>query len=168
MSLIRLAGQGAWLSKADIISAFKVLPIHPDFWRYFGVQWKGAYYFSVRLTFGCRSSPKIFDSLSEALCWMLVNNHKLPHVLHLLADFLIISHPASPRKFRLSTVTKAFSELGISLSEEKTSGSSTSFEFLGITLDTITFQASLPQEKIQHITLLLSNSLLEDICIKRQ
>eukprot|EP00064_Thunnus_orientalis_P021744 superscaffoldBa00006815_g21912 len=32
ITLIRLAGRGAWLSKADITSAFKVLPIHPDFW----------------------------------------------------------------------------------------------------------------------------------------
>lgn len=29
--LIRLAGQNAWLIKADITSAFKVLPFHPDF-----------------------------------------------------------------------------------------------------------------------------------------
>lgn len=47
MTLIRLAGQGAWLSKADITSAFKVLPIHPDFWHLFGVLWKGSYYFAV-------------------------------------------------------------------------------------------------------------------------
>ena len=68
ISLIRLASQGAWLSKAEITSAFKVLPIHPDFWCLFGVLWKGAYYFAVHLTFGRKSSPKIFDSLSEALC----------------------------------------------------------------------------------------------------
>ena len=35
ITLIRSAGRGAWLSKADITSAFKILPIHPDFWRFF-------------------------------------------------------------------------------------------------------------------------------------
>lgn len=168
ITLIRLAGRGAWLSKADITNAFKVLPIHPEYWCFFGVCWKGSYYFSVRLTFGCRSSPKIFDSLSEALCWILVNNHKLPHVLHLLDDFLIVTPPSSPPRHGLSTLIKAFSELGVPLSDEKTSGPSTSIEFLGITLDSISFQASLPVEKIQRITLLLSNFLLADRCTKRQ
>ncbi|XP_071781595.2 uncharacterized protein LOC139931867 [Centroberyx gerrardi] len=168
ITLIRLAGRGAWLSKADITSAFKVLPIHPDFWRFFGVCWKGAYYFSVRLTFGCRSSPRIFDSLSEALCWILTNNHRLPYILHLLDDFLVVTPPASPPHLGLTTLTKVFSELGVPLSEEKTSGPSTSIEFLGITLDSISFQASLPSEKIQRITLLLSNYLLADRCTKRQ
>ncbi|XP_033480312.2 uncharacterized protein LOC117255466 [Epinephelus lanceolatus] len=168
MALIRLAGHGAWLSKADITSAFKVLPIHPDFWCYFGVCWKGAYYFSVRLTFGCKSSPKIFDSLSEALCWILSNNYRLPYVLHLLDDFLVVTPPSSPPRHGLTTLTSAFSDLCVPLSKEKTSGPGTSIEFLGITLDSMSFQASLPLEKVQCISLLLSNYLLTDRCTKRQ
>ena len=132
------------------------------------MYWKGAYYFSVRLTFGCRSSPKIFDSLSEALCWILINNHRLPYVLHLLDDFLIVTPPSSPPRHGLSTLIQTFSDLGIPLSEEKTSGPNTSIEFLGITLDSMSFQASLPSEKVQRITLLLSNYLQADRCTKRQ
>lgn len=168
ISLIRLAGRGAWLAKADITSAFKVLPIRPDFWRYFGVCWKDSYYFAVRLTFGCRSSPKIFDSLSEALCWVLVNNHKLPYVLHLLDDFLVVTPPSSPPRFGISTLTAAFSDLGVPLSEEKTLGPCTTIEFLGINLDSVSFQASLPLEKVQRISLLLSNFILAEKCSKRQ
>ncbi|KAI2646043.1 enzymatic polyprotein [Labeo rohita] len=168
ISLIRKAGLGAWLSKADITSAFKVMPIHPEFWRFFGIFWKGAYYFAVRLTFGCKSSPKIFDSLSEALCWILINNHKLPYVLHLLDDFLIITPPSTPSSLGLSTLVQVFNELGVPLSKEKTLGPCTSIEFLGITLDSISFQVSLPSEKVQRISLLLSNYLLVDRCTKQQ
>ncbi|CAC5368602.1 unnamed protein product [Mytilus coruscus] len=46
-----------------------------------------------QLSFGCRSSPKIFDTLSEAICWILQNNYGLRHVLHLLDDFLLINNP---------------------------------------------------------------------------
>ncbi|KAG1935441.1 hypothetical protein F2P79_019279 [Pimephales promelas] len=154
ITLIRKAGHGAWLSKADITSAFKVMPIHPDFW--------------LRLTFGCRSSPKIFDSLSEALCWILIDNHRLPYVLHLLDDFLIITPAFTPPYAGLSSLIKVFSELGVPLSKEKTLGPCTSIEFLGITLDSISFQASLPPEKTQRISLLLSNYLLADRCTKHQ
>ncbi|KAE8301078.1 hypothetical protein D5F01_LYC01231 [Larimichthys crocea] len=62
ISLIHAAGRGAWLAKADITSAFKVLPIHPDYWHLFAVLWNGAFYFAVCLTFGL----KIFDSLFES------------------------------------------------------------------------------------------------------
>ncbi|XP_051994017.1 uncharacterized protein LOC127651992 [Xyrauchen texanus] len=168
ITLIRKAGHGAWLSKADITNAFKVMHIHPDFWRYFGIFWKGAYYFAVRLAFGCRSSPKIFDSLSEGLCWILINNYKLPYVLHLLDDFLIITPPSAPPHSGFSTLIKVFYELGVPLSKEKTSGPHTSIEFLGITLYSVTFQASLPPTKIHCISLLLSNYLLAVRCTKQQ
>ena len=90
INLIHLTGRGSLLSKADITNAFKVLPIHPDFWHLFGVRWKRSYYFAVRLTFGCKSSPKLFNSLSDALCWILTNNHPIAHLVHLLDDFLIL------------------------------------------------------------------------------
>ncbi|XP_030253189.1 uncharacterized protein LOC115569298 [Sparus aurata] len=168
ISLISTAGQGAWLAKADITSAFKVIPIHPDFWHLFGVQWRGAYYFAVRLTFGCKSSPKIFDSLSEALCWILLNKHRLPYVVHLLDDFLTVTPSSSPPSHGLTTLISAFNELGVPLSPEKTEGPSTSLEFLGITLNSVSLQASLPTEKIHRISLIISNFLLADKCTKRQ
>ncbi|XP_072306544.1 uncharacterized protein [Eucyclogobius newberryi] len=168
ISLIKLAGHAAWLSKADIKNAFKVLPIHPDFWRFFGVCWKGAFYFAVRLTFGCKSSPKLFDCLSEALCWILLNKHDVPFLVHLLDDFLLVSPISSPPARDLLTLKNVFSSLGVPLLEEKTLGPSTSLEFLGITLDTVKYQASLPTEKLNRISLLLSNFLVAISCSKRQ
>ncbi len=102
ITLIKTAGRGAWLAKIDITSTFKIMPIHPDFWHLFGIRWQKNIFFSVRLTFGCRSSPKIFDMLSEAICWILSNNYDVPYLVHLLDDFLIISPPtpSRPRIFR--------------------------------------------------------------------
>ncbi len=147
ITLNKDAGRGAWLAKVDITSAFKVMPIHPDFWHLFGIRWQENFYFSVRLTFGCRSSPKIFDMLSEAICWILSNNYDIPYLVHLLDDFLIISPPDSIPAAHLLTTQKVFSELGIPLAQDKTTGPSTSIEFLGINLDSQKFQASLPKEK---------------------
>ncbi|KAI2646861.1 Pro-Pol polyprotein [Labeo rohita] len=147
ITLIKEAGRGAWLAKVDITSAFKVMPIHPGFWHLFGIRWKNKFYFAVRLTFGCRSSPKIFDTLSEAICWILSNNYNIPYLIHLLDDFLIISPPDSVPAAHLLTTQKLFSELGIPLAQDKTEGPSTSIEFLGINLDSQKFLASLPKEK---------------------
>ncbi len=100
----------------------------------------------MRLTFGCKSSAKIFNSSSEALCWIITNNCKLPYVIHLLDYFL--------------TVT--------SQSSEKTEGPSTSLGFLGIILDSVSLQASLNTEKIHQISVLISNFRLAHRCTKRQ
>ncbi len=168
ITLIKNAGRGAWLAKVDITSAFKVMPIHPNFWHLFGIRWQENFYFSVRLTFGCRSSPKIFDMLSEAICWILSNNYDIPYLVHLLDDFLIISPPESIPAAYLLTTQKVFSELGIPLAQDKTAGPSTSIEFLGINLDSQKFQASLPKEKIDRTILVASTLAANPTCSKRE
>jgi hypothetical protein len=168
ITLIKDAGYGAWLAKVDITSAFKVMPIHPDSWHLFGVRWQEKFYFAVRLTFGCKSSPKIFDMLSEAICWILSNNYSIPYLIHLLDDFLIISPPDAIPAAHLLTVQKVFAELGIPIAQEKTMGPATSIEFLGINLDTVNFQASLPKEKIDRIILVASTLLENPNCSKRE
>ncbi len=168
ITLIKDAGRGAWLAKVDITSAFKVMPIHPSFWHLFGIRWQENFYFSVRLTFGCRSSPKIFDMLSEAICWILSNNYDIPYLVHLLDDFLIISPPDSIPAAHLLTTQKVFSELGIPLAQDKTAGPSTSIEFLGINLDSQKFQASLPKEKIDRMILVASTLAANPTCSKRE
>lgn len=41
ITLISKAGHDAWFSKADITSVFKILPINPEFKRFFRIFWKG-------------------------------------------------------------------------------------------------------------------------------
>ncbi|XP_041117254.1 uncharacterized protein LOC121321928, partial [Polyodon spathula] len=154
---IKLAGRGSWLAKADISDAFKVMPIHPSLRHLFGICWHGKFYFSTQLTFGCRSSPKIFDTLSEALCWILLNVYHVPFLLHLLDDFLVISPPSDAPAEAISNLKSLFSEVGVLLSEEKSIGPLHSLEFLGIILDTEKFEASLPESKLNHIRLLIED-----------
>ncbi|XP_076158650.1 uncharacterized protein LOC143141830 [Alosa pseudoharengus] len=165
--LIKVAGQGAWLSKADITDAFKIMPIHPSDWPLFGVKWESKFYFAVKLTFGCRSSPHIFNCLSEALCWILLNVCKLPFVLHLLDDFLLVDFPSSENSV-LDTLKRVFSAVGVPLSEEKTMGPLTRLEFLGIMLDSVKMQASLPEEKLIRIRAITASFVSSRTVSKRE
>ncbi|XP_046891922.1 uncharacterized protein LOC124477894 [Hypomesus transpacificus] len=168
ISMIKTAGRGAWLGKADITDAFKVMPLHPSQWHLFGVRWGSKLNFSVRLAFGCRSSPRIFDSLSEALCWILVNVHRLPFVLHLLDDFLVVDFPSSPPARCISVLRDTFGDLGVPLSAEKTVGLFTSLEFLGINLDSVSMQALLPAEKLERVRSVLKAALGAASMAKRE
>ena len=127
------------------------MPSKSSQWHLFGIKWDSKFYFAVRLTFGCRSSPCIFNMVSEALCWILLNNVRLPAVLHLLDDFLLIDSPGDSSGSSLSKLKHLFGQLGVPLSDEKTIDPATSLEFLGITLDTVGMKASLPLEKLQRI-----------------
>lgn len=167
IKFIKLAGKGAWLGKADITDAFKVMPLHPSQWHLFGVKWRGKTYFSVRLTFGCRSSPSIFNTLAEALCWILLNNCKLPFVLHLLDDFLVVDYPHARADRCINDLKQVFKQLGVPLSEEKTQGPLKVIEFLGITLDSELMQASLPLEKLERIREVMK-SVLQSVSITKR
>ena len=68
--IIQQLGRGTQLCKTDLVDAFKQLPTRPEVWPFQGVFWQGKYYFFTRLVFGCRSSCKIFDTLSRAIAWI--------------------------------------------------------------------------------------------------
>ncbi len=63
--------QEVMLSKFDIESAYKMVPVHPEDRHLLGMVWKGRLYIDTVLPFGLRSAPKIFNALADALQWML-------------------------------------------------------------------------------------------------
>ena len=96
---------------------------------------------------GCRSSSSKFDMLPVALEWICINNFNVNYLCHLLDDFLAVEPPAEKGK-SLREILHVFDKLGIPVANDKVEGPVTTLEFLGITLDTILFEARLSQEKV--------------------
>ncbi len=91
----------------------------------------------------------------------------MPHLIHLLDDFLIVSPPDAIPAENITTVQRIFAELGIPIAQEKSLGPTQLIEFLGINLDSVKFQASLPKEKIDRIILVDSSFTEGHNCSKR-
>ena len=70
-------GRGSWLRETDIVEAFKLVPIHPSLWHLYGMKWNGAYNFTTDWLFGSRSSPEIFDWLSQSAYWIAKHNYRI-------------------------------------------------------------------------------------------
>ena len=101
IQIIQQFGIGSLMCKTDMTDAFKQIPISHNQWHLFCFKWKTNYYHYVRLpfgcrsspklfdtlSFGCRSSPKLFDTLSSAICWIAKNNYRSHDILHLLDYF---------------------------------------------------------------------------------
>jgi hypothetical protein len=166
IQIIRRCGRGAGMCKTDITDAFRLLPLHPSLWHLHGLKWNKKYFFYVKLVFGSRSSPKLFDQLSQAICWILQNNYDVTHILHLLDDFLTIDRPEVDAHRTMSTLLLVFQKLGVPLSSSKTVGPSTVLEYLGVVLDSILMQARLPADKVCRILGIVESFLQRKTCTK--
>lgn len=168
IQLIKKCGKNSMLIKTDITDAFKIMPICLQLWPFHGVKWENQYYFYKRLVFGSRSSPKIFDSLSFAVCWIATHKYQMPNILHLLDDFLVVVPPDSNATEIKLKLLSLFKDLGIPLSVKKTEGPNTELEYLGIYLDSFNMIARLPKDKIDRISEIVESFLHRKSCTKRE
>ena len=90
INFIKVLGRSCVLAKADVRSAFRIIPVHPSDHPLLGLQWKGQWYYDRFLPMGCSSSCKTFERLSTAMEWIARNKLGIPHILHILDDLLII------------------------------------------------------------------------------
>jgi len=118
--------------------------------------------------FGSRSSPKIFDQLAIAVCWIATNNYRINNILHLLDDFLTIDSPNFDGDRTMAVVSLIFNRLKIPLAPHKTLGPTTQLVFLGITLDTVKMEASLPDDKLNRIRTAIQLFITRKTCTKRE
>ena len=161
-------GVGSWLCKTDISDAFKQVPINPSLWHIHGIQWENKLYFYTRLTFGCRSSPRIFDNLSRAICWIAHRKYKVDHILHLLDDFLTIDSPTAIPERNMAVLVHLFASLSIPTAPKKTIGPTNVIEYLGITLDSIKMEARLPEDKLRRIVEFIDKCIGKSFLTKRE
>ena len=162
-------GPDCFMAKTDVQSAFRNIPVHPDDWELLGMKWRGHYFFDRVLPFGLRSAPFIFNMLSDALEWILINKLGVPNVLHILDDFFIAE--AAPRSSCLTSLSKLlclFTELDVPIAPVKTFAPTQTLAFLGITLDSIHMLVLLPHEKLTQARTLLNNWRQRSSCQLRE
>jgi hypothetical protein len=150
MSAIARMGQGTTLNIADIKSAFKHVPVHPDDVPLLGFEWKGKYYFEVTLPFGLRSAPGLYDRLAEALTWIL-HNEGIDALFRFVDDFMLPDPPGTPPDVTINKFIAVCEALGIHLARDKLITNATTAIYLGIEFDTIRMEARLPQDKLESL-----------------
>lgn len=84
------AGRGAFLAKADIKQAYRMVPVHPSDRLLLGMVWENSLFVDSALPFGLCSAPKIFNALAVALEWM-IRQEGVESVLHYLDNFFYCS-----------------------------------------------------------------------------
>ena len=120
------------------------------------------------LPFGLRSAPFIFNSVAEAVEWILVHNYAVSPLFHYLDDFLTMG-PANSSicQSHMDNAFTVFARLGLPLHLQKCEGPSTVLVFLGIELDSVQQLARLPRDKVDRILRLLQSWSRKKTCTRR-
>lgn len=151
-------GPGALLSKTDLESAFRILPVRPADYELLGMMIGENYYYDKCLPMGCAISCQLFEKFSSALHWIMQYYFKATGVVHVLDDFLFIGAPGTPQcQLLLDHFLDMCLKVGVPIKHEKTVQPTTCITFLGIELDTQTMVARLPIEKVDKISLALAD-----------
>ncbi|XP_053558364.1 uncharacterized protein LOC128649240 [Bombina bombina] len=152
ISVVRKAGRGALLAKADVESAFRLLPVHPRSHHLLGCKFEEQFYVDLCLPMGCSISCSYFERFSSFVEWVVKKKSGKVSVVHYLDDFLFVGPAGSGVCELLVTVFgEVAQDFGIPISEEKSEGPVTTLSFLGIEIDSINMECRLPEDKVRDL-----------------
>ena len=86
---IHKVGRGVLMAKFDLKTAYQNVPVHPDDRMLLGIMWRGQLYVDKVLPFGLRSAPKIFNTLADALAYM-IRERGVDWLEHYLDDYVLV------------------------------------------------------------------------------
>ena len=133
-----------YIAKVDVESAFRITPIYrlqiDHCWVFVGGS---QYFIDAILPMGFL----IFECFSTALEWVAMVILGVTAMVRDIDDFLMMSNSEDKCKRDLMAFTNPCQESGVPLAPDKTVGRSTAIPFLGIILDTVNYEARLPDDK---------------------
>ncbi len=169
---VALLKPGFFMAKVDIKSAYRHIPIHPNSQRVTGFRWTfedgtTRFLYDAKLPFGARAAPSIFHRISQAVKRMVQRRHGNCIVAY-QDDFLIIAKSHEDCLNAWITLITLLLRLGFEVNHQKLVAPTTSLVFLGIQLDTVRCEMSLPTEKLSNIRTALSEFSQRGRVTKRQ
>lgn len=168
MKLIMKYPKGSVTRKTDVKDAFKLIPVHPDDYHKLGLKLGTNYYYDVTLPQGGGSSCKIFEEFSTALD--AINDYYTTNQdsTHYLDDFFFVDKNNQLALANKAIFDKICDDIGIPQAPDKVTQPSHITEFLGITLNSLTWTASLPLGKLQLYKQEVQSALLSSSLTQKQ
>ena len=162
---------GEFMAVVDISSAYRSVSVHSSQVCFQGLSWDFGqgpiYLLDHRLCFGLRCAPNIFDLLSLFIV-KIAASWGATRVVNYLDDFLVIGDSeASCLHFR-NLVTTAITLLGFQVSWKKVTNPATLTTFLGINIDSVAFELSLPMDKVNKLKDLVTKILNRGSSTKKE
>ena len=160
VQMVQRLGKGALLEKADIKSAFRLMPVSPKDFCLLGFKFEGKYYFDKALPFGCSISCALFETFSSILEWIIKQKCNQAELEHYLDDFIFGGRVGTDHCLQtMNTFFDMCNCLGVPIANDKTVWPTTVLVFLGLELDSMLLQVRIPTDKIKQIVTLIEEIL---------
>jgi hypothetical protein len=172
INMMKQHGAGCHMWKRDVKSAFRLVPVRAQDQHLLCSQFDGRYYFDRCLTFGCSSSPALFERVAKALTWAATNGshpqvwqdqqhqqHTSPHFSGPISDLALhvddvfgaaSSATEAQASYDYFTAVAAYTGVPLAAEPHKTVPPTTTITFCGVVLNSVEMTASLTKERLSH------------------
>lgn len=150
--MIQDMGHGCLLGKADIKSAFRLLPVYPADFDQLGFTFEGQFYFDLCMPFGCSLSCATWEKVSTFLEYLVKQDSPVGDLKHYVDDFLFGGKPLTTDCLSIMhCFFRICARLGIPVATEKTEWPTTILVYLGLEIDSEKMEVRMPHVKIIEI-----------------
>ena len=139
---------GAYMAKADIKDAFRLIPLAPMDYELTGFTLQAKFYYDRCLPMGASSACNIFEKFSDALVFILKDTFRVKHIVKVLDDFLFIGDTEGECADALESFLAIAKLIRLPLAAHKTVRPTTCLEFLGVQIDSANRMTALPLNKV--------------------
>lgn len=142
-------GKGSWIWKADLSRAYRQLRVDPLDCPLLGLQVDGKYYVDLCPSFGCRSSSAACQRTSNALTYIMSKAGCA--ILAYLDDYASCAPTKAKALHDYKLFMSTAEDLGLKLALDKCHPPTTSLEWLGFNISTISMTVSIPRRKLDEV-----------------
>jgi len=156
-----------WMVKVDLKDAYFTIPIHLDHQPYLRFIVGQEHYQFTCLPFGLSCAPWAFTKVMKPVA-IFLRSMGVRMVVY-IDDILVMADTAAQVKTHLEALMFLLTSLGFVINMPKSVTIPTQqIEFLGMKVDSVSLQLSLPGEKLHHITMEVSQHLQKSQVTARQ
>lgn len=168
VEMVATVGKSAQLAKADIQSAFRLLPVRPGDFELLGMCVNGHYYYDRCLPMGCSISCAHFERFSTFLEYCCRKISGSCRILHYLDDFFFVGESRADCESILRHFLAICERFGVPIAQEKTMGPTQVITFLGLEIDAAAHRVKVPTDKCKGLIAQLTHALAQPKLSLRQ
>jgi hypothetical protein len=146
--LVRHHGVGCQMSKVDVDSAYRNIPVRPADWHLLGFTWDHVYYWDTVLPFGLASSSLLFETFARAARHIINTYVTRSKTDNYSDDYFQVTRSLSDAKRSLEQTLAILADLGLPVAPHKIEGPSTRLTVLGLEIDSIRMEVRLDSKRL--------------------
>ena len=168
----RILPPNGYLAVLDISSAYRSLSVRPDQAQYQGIMWPDGeghdvFYKDNRLAFGAKCSPYIFQMFTDFVV-RCMRRRGFYATFGYLDDFIVLGDTREECMLALNVLYMLLRQLGFHLAYEKMVMPAQCVTYLGIQIDSVSMELSLPPGKLTSMSELVSTFCNRDKATKKE